>query len=77
MKVTVCDKCGEDIANEYSYNSEKNITTLKISYYEHNDKNVGLNSEYTHFEDSYDLCPTCAQEVRELVENNVDYNKEK
>lgn len=69
MKVTICDKCGEDIANEYS--SEKHITTLKMSYYEHSDKNVGLNSEYTHFEDSYDLCPTCAQEVRELVERKV------
>ena len=72
MKVTVCDKCGEEIANENSYISEKNITTLKMSYYEYN-----LENGYIHFEDSYDLCHTCAQEVRELVENCVDYNKEK
>ncbi len=71
MRVTICDKCGEEIANENSYSSEKNITTLKMSYYEPCHPSTGLENEYAYYNDEYELCSTCAQEVRELLERKV------
>lgn len=59
----VCDLCGVKLNKEKEIN-RSGLTTGKVSFWLHNERDGYVNQEGTH----YEICPTCTKSIMDAVE---------